>query len=768
MSWYDWLIAVVPMCLILGLAVYIRRYIRGVSDYLVAGRICGRYVLCVSDLANALAVITLVAYVEVHYKTGFALAFWQSIAMPLGVLISLTGFCIYRFRETRAMSLGQFLELRYNRSFRIFAASLRSVSEILTNMIMPAVAARFFICFLGLPDKFSVCGMEFSTYFTVLFICLALAISIIYMGGVLAIIVTDVVQGLICFPLIVVFVIFFLTKFSWGEQIIPVLEDRIAGESFLNPFDIKHLRDFNAFFLIVGILGMIMHRGSWIGGGSDSAAAKTPHEQKMASILGTWRGAINSLFFVIIGLGIITLLHHRDFAEDARAVRIHISQRTVQELLPDDPVKSAEVMAAVSAIPAADHKIGQDAPYSQEKNPDTPYFEAAGSVLQDMDKGNALLRQFKTLFRQLMFPVGMRHILPAGLLGLFCLMMLIFMVSSDDSRIYSACITITQDCVLPFCPEGLSPKAHIWLIRIVSIGVGVMYLLGSYFMSQLDYIQLYATIMCSMWLGGCGPVILGGFYSRFGTTAGAFTSLITGMLMSLGGVLVQRNWPDYVYPWLERHGWVEPVGNFLATVSAPFHPWVVWKMDPVDCPVNSYEIYFITMIVCLFLYCAVSYLTCKEPFNLERMLHRGIYSDDGKGGPPSPWTWQNLWSKLIGITPEYTRGDRAIAWGVFGYSVVFRFGIAFLVVLIVNSFYPLPARWWSLYFLVIFVLIPGGLSAVSAIWFGAFGLRDLRQMFRDLRDRVDNPLDNGMVSDHVSLADRAAFSRVEKESKTEK
>ena len=111
MSWYDWLIAVVPMCLILGMAVFIRRYIRGVSDYLVAGRICGRYVLCVSDLANALAVITLVAYVEVHYKTGFALAFWQSIAMPLGVLISLTGFCIYRFRETRAMSLGQFLEL---------------------------------------------------------------------------------------------------------------------------------------------------------------------------------------------------------------------------------------------------------------------------------------------------------------------------------------------------------------------------------------------------------------------------------------------------------------------------------------------------------------------------------------------------------------------------------------------------------------------------------------------------------------------------------
>ena len=214
MCWYDWLITILPVCFVLYMAFYVRRYIRGVSDYLAAGRICGRYVLSVSDLSNALAVITLVAYVEIHYKTGFALSFWQAASLPLGILMSLTGFCIYRFRETRSMSLGQFLEMRYNRAFRIFAAALRSVSEILTNMIMPAVAARFFISFLGLPDRFTVCGVEFSTYLTVIFVCLAMALSIIYMGGVLSIIITDVIQGMFCFPMIVVFIVFLLWKFS--------------------------------------------------------------------------------------------------------------------------------------------------------------------------------------------------------------------------------------------------------------------------------------------------------------------------------------------------------------------------------------------------------------------------------------------------------------------------------------------------------------------------------------------------------------------------
>lgn len=762
MSWYDWLITILPVCFVLYMAFYVRRYIRGVSDYLAAGRICGRYVLSVSDLSNALAVITLVAYVEIHYKTGFALSFWQAASLPLGILMSLTGFCIYRFRETRSMSLGQFLEMRYNRAFRIFAAALRSVSEILTNMIMPAVAARFFISFLGLPDRFTVCGVEFSTYLTVIFVCLAMALSIIYMGGVLSIIITDVIQGMFCFPMIVVFIIFLLWKFSWDGQIIPVLEDRLAGESFVNPYDIANLRDFNVFFLLVTFFAMVMHKGSWIGGGADSSAAKTPHEQKMAGILGTWRGTVNIVFFLIVGLGIITLMHHRDFAVTAREVRIDIARRAALQIMPENPDKAGEVLAAVRAVPANNHVIGQDVPFSQKNNPDTPYFEAAGTVFKDMDKGNALLKQFRTLFHQLMLPMGMRHMLPDGLVGLFCLMMVIFMVSSDDSRIYSACITITQDCVLPFCKEDLSPKAHIRLIRIVSIGVGLVFLAGSYFMSQLDYIQLFVTIMCSMWLGGCGPVILGGLYSRFGTVAGAFTSLITGMLMSVSGILLQRNWPDYVYPWLEQHGWAAPVGKFLETVSRPLHPWVVWKMDPVDFPINSYEIYFITMIVSLVLYIAVSFLTCKEPFNLDRMLHRGIYSADGSAKPASPWTWQNLWSKLIGITPEYSRGDRVIAWSVFCYSIVFKFFIAFVLVLIWNKFSPWPVKWWSWYFLVVFVLVPGLAAAVSTVWFGVGGILDLRKMFRDLKERVDNPLDNGMVDGHVSLTDREAFAEVEK------
>ena len=77
MSWIDWIIVIVPLVGILGLAWYAKRYARGVVDYLAAGRVAGRYVICVGDMVAGLSVITLVAGVEQHYQTGYGVAFWN-------------------------------------------------------------------------------------------------------------------------------------------------------------------------------------------------------------------------------------------------------------------------------------------------------------------------------------------------------------------------------------------------------------------------------------------------------------------------------------------------------------------------------------------------------------------------------------------------------------------------------------------------------------------------------------------------------------------
>ena len=760
MTWMDWLIMLIPVAFILYMGYHARRYVRSVADFLSAGRLCGRYLICVADMTNALSIMGLVAYVEVHYRTGFSLAFWNKLTIPITIFMGLTGYCFYRFRETKAMSLGQFLEMRYNRAFRIFAAGLRSISEMLANMIMPAIGARFFIYFLGLPTTVRIFGYDVPTFMLLTFLILTIAISIICMGGTLALVITDSIQGMFCYPLLVLFAVFVLCKFSWAQEIVPVMQDRVAGENFLNPNDIAHMRDFNLFHTFVLLFTLVINRAVWIGAGN-STAAKTAHEQKMANLLGQWRGALSNVFYILIAVTIIVVLNHKNYAPTAKLIRDDISTSVARDIV-KDPETRQRVIAATSAIPEQRHQIGEDKPLSDSDNLDTPYLKAARSALPEGAEGNAIYKQFRTLFKQMMMAMTMRRMLPPGMLGLFCLLLILAMISTDDTRIYSAALTISQDVILPFVKKELTPKQHLWLIRGVAIFVGCFFFVGSFCMAQLEYINLYISIMVSIWGGGAGPVMVFGLYSRFGTTAGAFTSLFSGMIIGGGGMLLKRNWADHVYPWLDKMNWAEPLGNFLERVSRPFNPIIKWHMTPVDFPINSYEITFIAICVSITLYIVVSKLTCKEPFNLERMLHRGKYALDGEVKTQMKWTLRNVFSKLIGITPAYSKGDRIIAYVLFFYSIVYGFILMFVAVLIWNAFSPWPLNWWSNYFFVSLLLVPCIVAAITAVWYGIGGFVNLIQLFRDLKQRVINPLDNGRVENNMSLADKAQLEAADK------
>ena len=748
MSFADWLIVIVPTVFVLWVGYFSKRYIRGIADYLSCGRVCGRYVISVADVANMLAVVTLVAQVEVMYKSGLAYGFWTKVMVPISMLLGLLGYCGFRFRQTRAMSLGQFLEIRYNRAMRIFAATLRTFSETLCNMIVPAISARFFIYLLDLPYYVNIFGIKVSTFGLIIFLVLALAIFILWCGGTVALVITGAVQMLISYPIFAVFVVYLLTTYSWSGEIVPVLMDRVPQESFLDPYDLQSLRDFNIFASVVIILNMVLNYGSWIGSGL-TTAGKTAHEQKMAGVLGSYRNGFSVVFYFVIAALILTVLNHQNFAETAREIRSDLSAKIAEEVVAS-PQQREKFVSAIRKIPEQKHVIGTDKPLSDEQNLDTVYMETAHDVLGHSPEGNAKFQQYRTLYYQLMLPETLKKMLPAGLIGLFALLMLMLMLSTDDSRIFSGAVTSIQDVVLPIYGKSISTRGHLRLLRIMVVIIGIMFFCGSFFMAQLDYINLFCIITTSIWLGGAGPVIVGGLYTRFGTTAGAFSSLFTGIVVSGGGILVQRNWADTVYPWLDKVGWAGPLGRFLEAVSSPFDPYIVWKMDPVKFPINSNELFFISMILGVLSYVVVSLLTMRKPFDLDKMLHRGKYADAQSGEVASvslkeKFRLKSLFATFIGIDSEYTKWDKVIAWSVFVYSFVYSFLICFVGVVIWNSFSRWPLKYWSVYFLIIDLIVPCIVAVISTVWFSIGGVVDLRQMFRDLKARKDNPLDNGEV-----------------------
>ncbi|MDQ8194545.1 hypothetical protein QEH59_08920 [Coraliomargarita sp. SDUM461004] len=751
----DWLIAIVPVVFIISIAVYSKKYVRGVVDYLAAGRVAGRYVICAGDLTAGLSVITLVGLVESKYQVGYALTFWEYLTVPVGIIMGLTGFCVYRFRETRSLSIGQFLEMRYNRPLRIVAATIRTLAEMVTNAIGPAVAANFFIYFLGLPHEVMVMGVALPTFTLVVTSSLALCMLIIWPGGRISLLISDAFQGLMSYPIFVVIAGYIYLHFGWHDTIGPVMIDRVDGQSFINPFDIEKLRDFNIFALFVTIMGSILNRASWIGNDT-STSGRTPHEQKMAGILGTWRSLFAGLMMLLIAVMVIALMAHGKFADQAHEIRTELTGKVAVESVPDLEARS-ELEYNLAQVPVQRREIGVDAPLSQENNTDTPFINAAHDSLTGTPEGNQQFQKFRTLYHQMMLPVALKNLLPTGLMGLFLLLMIMLLISTDDSRVFNASSTIVQDIIIPFIKKPLTPKQHLLLFRLCSLGVCIFFFVVSIFFVQIDYIIMFTTMMTALWLGGAGPIMIFGLYSRFGTTTGAFGAIIFGSGFSLVGLFLQRNWAEVVYPWLDINGWSHSVGHFLETVSSPFNPYVAWEMSAVKFPINSYEMYFMAMVSGIVAYVLGSLITQRKPYNLDRLLHRGEYDVANEYKEPFKWSLHNAFQKLIGITPEYTRGDKIITWSVFGYAIVYKFGLCFLGVLIWNMFSPWSDEDWSQYFFLTSLIVTGILGVVSTFWFLIGGVIDLRKLFRDLASRIDDPLDNGMVEGHVSLADKAAF-----------
>ena len=323
MHWIDWSIIVVLLMSLIGITIYTKRYVRGVADFLAANRLAGRYLLTVSTGMGG--AISIIATWEMVYDAGLPTQWWTMMAIPVGLFISLTGFVIYRFRQTRALTLAQFLEMRYSRRFRFFAGSLCWFSGILNYGIFPAITARFIIFFFGLPEYFNLFGATISLFPLVMLSYMTIAVYIACAGGQISIMVTDFVQGMLVMVIFLLIMFFLLLKFNW-EDIMTGLQYAPEAKSMINPFKTSSVEDFSIWFFLIGVFSTIYTTRAWQGSSGFNAAAKTPHEAVMAGIIGSWRGLANSLCLLLIPLAAYAVMHLPAFASLAAPINAQLSQ----------------------------------------------------------------------------------------------------------------------------------------------------------------------------------------------------------------------------------------------------------------------------------------------------------------------------------------------------------------------------------------------------------------------------------------------------------
>src|ERR1700744_6467362 len=102
----DWILIAGSILIVLVIGLYTQRYVRGVADFLSAGRVAKRYLLAVATGEMGHGAVLVVAFFEQLRAAGFSTWWWGYIGPVVGILTSISGFVMYRYRETRAMTLG--------------------------------------------------------------------------------------------------------------------------------------------------------------------------------------------------------------------------------------------------------------------------------------------------------------------------------------------------------------------------------------------------------------------------------------------------------------------------------------------------------------------------------------------------------------------------------------------------------------------------------------------------------------------------------------
>lgn len=696
----DWLVLLLPSLAVVYIAWRTQQYHKGVAGFLSGGRVAGRYVVAVAAGEAGFGLISAVALFEQYYKSGYAIGFWSKLAMPISLIVTLTGFLIYRYRETRVMTMAQFFEVRYSKSFRIFAGALGFLSGLINYSLFPAVGARFFIYYTGMPLEVDFFGFTVATFPLVMAFFLGLAVTIVLLGGQLTIMVTDCVQGI--FSLVAFAVIFYAVFWVFSlDQIGEAMVTRGPGLSFINPFDTAQLQDFNLLFILIGIIGMVYSRMSWQGTQGYNSAALNPHEQKMAGVLGQWRGGFQSLMLILLALAAFTMMHHPDFSREAAAVQAELTER----IQTGDPVTT------------------------------------------------------ETLQKQMLVPVAIREFLPVGVIGVFLALMVFAMVSTDTTYLHSWGSILIQDVVLPLRKKPFQQRTQLLLIRLAILGVATFAFFFSLFYGQTTYILMFFALTGSLYLGGAGAVIIGGMYWSRGTTAGAWTGMLTGLFLALGGFFCTQYWASLIYPWLaaSHPDFLLGFKNSLEGLGRAL-PIANWEVGPKRFPITGQEIFLLTMVGSILAYILTSLATCRQPFNLDRMLHRGPYArpDDNDGAPTVEAERHRGWiAKLLGFSEHYTKGDRILAWSVFCWTVL-HMTVFFFVVLANVLFGVWSNEGWLLYFKYWSIGSTIVVGTVTTIWFTIGGTLDLRRLFQRLKTLQVNKLDDGRVIGHMNADDYAA------------
>ena len=225
MSTLDWIVVVVYLAAMLGVGFFAQGKVKTMDDFILGGKRFGKLALIGTIVATMVGSGMTMGAVGTAYNSGSTSTVpWMYFGFATGLIVM--GLIAPQVRETGARSLAEMVYIKYGKASRIAMAALVTFYGIAMVAINIAGIRTVAVNCFNLADNNLV---------LVTVVCAAIAILYTSVGGLYAVVWTDVIQFAIMF--LGVFILAPIVGVSKAGGVAVIEETmQAAGASFTQPF----------------------------------------------------------------------------------------------------------------------------------------------------------------------------------------------------------------------------------------------------------------------------------------------------------------------------------------------------------------------------------------------------------------------------------------------------------------------------------------------------------------------------------------------------
>jgi len=514
----DWVIIVVYLvgCMVAG--IWMRRYVRGVEDFAVAGREMDLNLGIASLAATEMGLVTVMYTAEMGFRNGPAGATVGVFMAAAMLLVGLTGFIIRPLRDAGVITIPELFEKRFGKRVRWLAGLVVILGGVLNMGIFLQVGGKFLVHVTGMPEGYLKWTMS-----------ALLGIVLLYtaLGGMLSVLVTDYLQFLVLGLGLVVTSVLVVGSFGWGDFTdglkqafadgLPYKEEQEAeakreedavaevrktrGDAAADDLAKRqkldrqeYLRQHRTGLARRNVLVETTERTLPETGKKELAAATMGHPFNPASEHGLgWMYVVwQAMFQIAVVATWQTMITRVLSAKDSRTAR-RVYRRT------------AFYFVGRFALPGLWGAVA------------FLYFANHGGLPEGVDSLTAMPAYLKTL-------------LPWGVIGLLIAAMLAAEMSTDSGYLLTWATVIYNDLISPVLRRPLSRQARLMTVRLLVLAIGFFLLFYGLWYQIPGNAWDYLAVTGNIYIASVFTLLVGALYWRGANAWGAIAAIVLGAI----------------------------------------------------------------------------------------------------------------------------------------------------------------------------------------------------------------------------------------------